>query len=250
MSSYTKLTKAQLIQRVQQLEPMLEMLPAIVYLYAIREQRLIYLNRDLDAMLGDVPRSREAYQLDDLLARVHPDDMPRVRAHMQKMQRVSDDAYAEIEYRVRRQDESWMWIAARERVFERDADGQPVILFAVCQDISAYKDTESVLRARETRLKSFLDAAPDAMFVVDAQGKVLLANSQTEILFGYTQAELTGMSIDLLIPPDLRARHDTMFREYLASPERVSTLRANINALRRDGTTVPVAISLSRQTTD
>src|SRR5207248_304121 len=52
-----------------------------------------------------------------------------------------------------------------------------------------------------------LDAAPDGMFIVDAQGHILLANRQAHVMFGYGPSELTGVVVEALLPEALRAGH-------------------------------------------
>ncbi len=50
-----------------------------------------------------------------------------------------------------------------------------------------------------------LDAAPDGMFIVDAQGRILLANRQAHSVFGYAPSELVGQPVEVLLPDALRA---------------------------------------------
>ena len=57
------------------------------------------------------------------------------------------------------------------------------------------------------RLRNLLEAAPDAMFVVDQAGVIVLVNSQTERLFGYLQEEILGRAVEILIPERFRERH-------------------------------------------
>src|ERR1700685_1307957 len=59
----------------------------------------------------------------------------------------------------------------------------------------------------EANFGAILDAAPDAMLVVDQQGRIVLANIQSEQIFGYSRAELTGQKIEVLVPPRFRAKH-------------------------------------------
>src|SRR5690606_15928226 len=72
-----------------------------------------------------------------------------------------------------------------------------------------------VLRdAHERRLRSFLDAAPDATLVVDPAGRIVSANAQCEVLFGYTREELQRLSVDALVPDGARARHASYRRAF------------------------------------
>lgn len=94
--------------------------------------------------------------------------------------------------------------------------------------------------------RNALDAAPDAMVIVDSSGIVCYANQQTSVLFGYPHDELVGRCVDELLPERLRQDHSGQPRAYWRNP-RQRPLGAGLDlfALRRDGSEFPVEISLS-----
>jgi two-component system, sensor histidine kinase len=91
-----------------------------------------------------------------------------------------------------------------------------------------------------------LDAAPDAMIIIDASGLIRFANRQVCALFGYAHDEIIGHSVEELMPERFRARH-TGHRQHYGDNPRVRPMGAGLElfALRRDGTEFPVEISLS-----
>ncbi len=95
-------------------------------------------------------------------------------------------------------------------------------------------------------LHRLLDAAPDAVVVVDQHGRIVLANLQTESLFGHPRGELIGKEIELLVPERLRSSHVHHRDRYVGAP-RLRPMGAGLDllGLRRDGTEFPVEISLS-----
>jgi PAS domain S-box-containing protein len=95
-------------------------------------------------------------------------------------------------------------------------------------------------------VRSVLDSAPDAMIVIDAQGRILFANRQVEALFGHSPAQIVGAKVELLLPERFRARH-TGHREGYAGNVRVRPMGAGLDlfGMRKDGTEFPVEISLS-----
>ncbi len=93
---------------------------------------------------------------------------------------------------------------------------------------------------------AFLDAAPDAMVCVAANGRITLVNAQTERLFGYQRQELEGQLIEILIPEAARAVHPQRRAGYLADPApRPMGAGMQLAGRRRDGTTFPAEITLS-----
>ena len=95
-------------------------------------------------------------------------------------------------------------------------------------------------------LAEALDSAPDAIVIADPGGCIRYANSQVRTLLGYEPAELIGQSIEQLLPERLRARHVTHRAHYVQRPSaRPMGTGLDLYALRKDGTEVPVEISLS-----
>ena len=94
--------------------------------------------------------------------------------------------------------------------------------------------------------RSVLDAAPDAMIIIDACGIIRFTNQQVSALFGYAHDEIIGQSIEKLLPERFRAVH-VGHREHYVSNLRVRPMGAGLDLFgrRRDGTEFPVEISLS-----
>ncbi|MGW7133915.1 PAS domain S-box protein [Streptomyces bobili] len=118
--------------------------------------------------------------------------------------------------------------------------------------VSAAVRDVSDRKAAEERFRGLLEAAPDAMVIVDDAGRIRLVNAQTEMLFGYRREELLGQPVELLIPGRFHAQH-AQHREAYAATRQVRPMGAGLelNGLRKDGTEFPVEISLSPlETTD
>jgi PAS domain S-box-containing protein len=104
----------------------------------------------------------------------------------------------------------------------------------------------SVRRRVEAKFRGLLEAAPDAIVIVDAKGSIVLLNAQAERMFGYGRAELLGASVDLLVPARDRERHASHRTGYTGNPRaRSMGSDLDLQAVRKDGTTFPVEISLS-----
>ena len=89
-----------------------------------------------------------------------------------------------------------------------------------------------------------VEAALDAMVCVDAGGRIVLVNAQTERLFGYPRDDLVGQPVEILVPDAVSARHPGLRAGY-AGDTRPMGSGLELSGRRRDGTTFPAEISLS-----
>lgn len=98
----------------------------------------------------------------------------------------------------------------------------------------------------ERRLRSVIEAAPNAMVLVDRRGRIVLVNSEAVRLFGYDRDTLLTLPIESLVPQRHRARHAAYRQGFQQAPARRSMGEdRELFGLRADGTEVPIEIGLN-----
>jgi PAS domain S-box-containing protein len=121
-----------------------------------------------------------------------------------------------------------------------------ILVTAAIRNISVRKAAERHLAQMEGRYRGLLEAAPDAMVVVDASGAIVLLNLQAEHQFGYRREELVGQKVTSIIQEGFAER---LLADGLRSAESALTqqmgMGLELTGSRKDGSTFPIEIMLS-----
>lgn len=125
------------------------------------------------------------------------------------------------------------------------AERAQIITDLTKQKQEALKIMQDTLKAEE-RFKLVIEAAPNAMIMVNQRGQITLVNRQTETLFGYSRNELSGQLIELLIPERYRAHHPNHRNAFFSRPStRSMGAGRDLFGQRKDGSEVPIEIGLN-----
>jgi len=189
-------------------------------------------------LLGLTPQEHTP-SYERLLACVHPNERESFLTWVDAVQ--ESRRISELHTRIVRSDGTTRIACVRASV-DHAPDGTASRVVATFQDVTERMHAEQ-------RFQRLLEAAPDALFVVSRDGTILVANSQAERLFGYAQQDLLGHSIEMLIPGRFAA-HDRLRGGFFSQPSaRPMGAKRELYGQRKDGTEVPVEISLSPMST-
>ena len=212
---------------------------------------MVVVNQGGKIVLLNVQAEKQfGYRRDELLAQKVTNIIPEGFAErlIADDLRSADEALAQqigtgIELTARRKDGSNFPI---EIMLSPLASSEGTLVTAAIRDISVRKQAETVLAQMEGRYRGLLEAAPDAMVVVNQSGEIVLLNVQAEKQFGYRRDELLGQKVKNIIPEgfaerliadDLRSVEEALGQQMGAGIELIG--------LRKDGSEFPIEIMLS-----
>jgi PAS domain S-box-containing protein len=121
----------------------------------------------------------------------------------------------------------------------KDERGEVLGVFAAARNVTGRKKAEE-------KFRSLLEAAPDAIVIVNKHGRIVLVNAQTQKLFGYEREELLDQPVEMLVPMRFRGAHPEHRAGFFAKPgARSMGAGLELYGQRKDGTEFQVEISLS-----
>jgi diguanylate cyclase len=170
------------------------------------------------------------------LKRIHPDDVPRILATVQK-QNSGEDGFDTLEYRERHRDGHWIWILSRGRPVEWDESGNSIRTIGTDTDITRLKTVESELAAEKERLRVTLESIGDGVISTDAKGRITFMNPVAEQMTGWTSAEALGAPLEKVfgvVAEDTGTAATNPVEQCLASGE-VALMEDDTVLMGRDG---------------
>jgi two-component system sensor kinase FixL len=196
-------------------------------------------NRGAERMYGYAAAEIIGKPLSVLIPPDQPDELVDITARIARGERVEHYETARVAKDGHRLDVSLSISPVR------NAAGSIIGASTIARDITARKRDIRMLKESEARLRSIVDAAVDGIIVIDARGTIEAFNPGAERLFGYEAADVVGRSVNILMPSPYREEHDGYVARYLKTGEaRIIGIGREVSALRKDGTTFPVHLSV------
>jgi sigma-B regulation protein RsbU (phosphoserine phosphatase) len=167
---------------------------------------------------------------------VHPADRDKVRQHADRA--LANAEAPSIEHRIHRKDGTLRWVE-NAIVRQCSENGQLIGYDGLVKDVTRQ-------RHMEHRFQRLFESGPDAMVIVDGEGRIDLANARAERMFGYTRRELLGQGVEVLVPERLRGKHLNQRLGYTENPHtRPMGAHGELYGLHKDGSEFPAEISIS-----
>jgi len=107
------------------IQRILETTPNLLYLFDRSEQRVVFVNRRINDILGYLAHQIQGMSQAEMMGLVHPDDQALVHQHQHQHDQMQDGDVLELEIRIRHASGEWRWLRLRETVFDSTSDGQP-----------------------------------------------------------------------------------------------------------------------------
>lgn len=181
---------------------------------------------------------------DAFINTIHPEDRMKVTAAYENSL-LNRSAY-EITHRLLMPDGRVKWVNERCDTFYDD-NGQPINSIGTVQDITVHKqELDFSLTESESRLNAIFNTVLDSIVVINEFGIVDMVNRATLNIFGYTQVELIGKSVNLLMPVEIADLHDGFIAAFRSSGEsRIIGKERSLMGCRKNGEQFPLELAVS-----
>ncbi|MEG3923027.1 PAS domain S-box protein [Microcoleus sp. T3_A4] len=185
------------LQKHQELlESILKTIPNFLYIYDAVENKNIYANESVTAILGYTPKEWQDLGIDAVANLVHPEDLLKLITGMDRLKHSSNPYETDDrDYRIKHKNGEWRWVHDRSTIFKRTPDGQMRQIIGSVLDISDRKQAEELLKQQKELLQTIFDNVPIMLAFLDKNGQINWVNSHWEQVLGWSLAEIKNRDI-------------------------------------------------------
>ncbi|MGA2087675.1 MAG: PAS domain S-box protein [Stellaceae bacterium] len=210
---------------------------AIGIKWSAPDGRLVEVNHSFCTLLGFDRAELLTRRYDDI---THPEDAPEDRRQFARLMAGEIPSYAIEKRYIHKSGEP-----VRVRVTSSLMKSPIPYRISIVEDVRAYHQAERVRQESEARLRSILDAVPDAMIVIDERGLIESFSPSAEKMFGFAAVEIIGQNVKVLMPQPYREQHDGYIGRYLHTGERrIIGIGRLVTGQRKDGGLFPMELSV------
>ena len=189
-------------EREHFLQRMTDVSPSIIVVFDLEEERWVFISRTVAFALGYSAEEIAAMGDNVVPMLMHPDDLARFPAHLERGRTLRDDETADFEHRLRDRTGDWHWFHSRDAVFARDAAGAVSQFIGTAIEITARKQAEDKLRVSEDRFRAALGAVSDIIWTNNAEGKMEGEQPVWGAFTGQSQGEYQGFGWSNAVHPE------------------------------------------------
>jgi len=205
---------------------------------------LVEWSDEMYRIFGLEPQS-ETMTLGRALNLIHPEDRPgRYEALHHAIATTHTDDYR---MRVLRPNGGVRYVEGKTEVLADD-NGKPYKIVGTCQDITRQHLLNEQLRENEEASSQLINNAPEGIVVIDEESHILLWNPKAEVIFGWNEEEIRGMTLmDTIIPSDFRQAHaQGIDRLQSTGIGPLLNQTIEVTALKKDGSSFYISLTISR----
>lgn len=151
-----------------------------------------------------LPQARTKPSLQEYTALIHPDDAALFDRYLRKT--VESPSLPSLEYKIIRPDGRTRTLTTLATV-ERNSADIGVRLVGAVQDITDFCDAKDTAHGARKMLINMLEISPEAIILTDVASRILSFSAGAQAVFGYTEKEICGQTVEALMPDRFRARH-------------------------------------------
>jgi PAS domain S-box-containing protein len=177
-----------------------ELTPVLINVFDLMIERDTYISPDVINVVGYTPD--EITQMNDAFALWHPEDVLRVKEHLARCKWAADGEINEFDYRIRRHDGEWRWLATRSMPFARGEHGEVRQIVTATIDITEQKRADEAVKRSEERWRSLIENSSDIISVLGTDGTIRYESPSIKRILGYQPEDLIGRNAFDFVHPD------------------------------------------------
>ena len=189
--------------------------PDCIAIYDLEKKQPTYLNNCLAQWTGYTNDELVNMGMEERLQFIHPDDRGKLLQFNESINAANDHEVKTIEYRLRKNDGSYICLRNRSKVFKRESGGRPTHILSVLQDVTEEVKLRNDLMERTEYAEAIIDASIDCISVYDKDMRFIAWNKRSEEMTNLKREAIIGKNLLDVFPK--MAEHEELMEAYRRS---------------------------------